>query len=338
VSDLEVVRITDASELSRWWDIDDATMSADHVALPADPIEELAPALSGPVAGYDIELWLGMSGGLDIGCVKLTMPVHDNLGNADVDVAIHPQHRGQGLGRRLAEAMLARVRALGRTYVTAEISTPLGQDPRRRPGALLAQRFGATPALTERRRLLDLTEVEPRDLARLEADAAGHAAGYTLLQWVDRAPDSDVDDLAALMVAMSTDSPTGKLLLTEPEAWDAARYRAKEASAVARQRQRIGTAARDDATGRLVGFSDIGVSVVRPEVGYQWDTIVRADHRGHRLGLLMKAANLRALREHSPTTRYINTWNADVNTAMVAVNDALGYRAVEILEEWQLSL
>jgi GNAT superfamily N-acetyltransferase len=335
MSDLEVVRITDTGELSRWWDIDDATMSADHVALPADPIEELAPALSGPVGGYDIELWIGMSGGRDIGCAKLTMPVHDNLSNADVDVAIHPEHRGQGLGRRLAEVMLARVRALGRTNVTAEIATPLGQDPRRTPGALLAQRFGAMPALTEQRRLLDITGVEPSALIRLEAEAAAHAVGYTLMQWVDRAPDSDVDDLAALMVAMSTDSLTGQLL-TEPEVWDAARYRAKEASVVARDRQRIGTAARDDATGRLVGFSDIGVSVVRPEVGYQWDTIVRADHRGHRLGLLMKAANLRALREHSPTTRYINTWNAESNTPMVAVNDALGYRAVEILEEWQL--
>jgi GNAT superfamily N-acetyltransferase len=102
-----------------------------------------------------------MSGGRDIGCVKLTTPLHDNLGNADVDLAIHPEHRGEGLGRRLAEAMLARVRALGRSNVTAEVATPLGQDPRRTPGARLAQRFGATQALAERRRLLDLSAVGP---------------------------------------------------------------------------------------------------------------------------------------------------------------------------------
>jgi hypothetical protein len=52
----------------------------------------------------------------------------------------------------------------------------------------------------------------------------------------------------------------------------------------------------------------------------------------------MKLANLRQLREISPHTRYLNTWNADINAPMIAVNDALGFRAVEVLQEWQLQL
>jgi GNAT superfamily N-acetyltransferase len=163
------------------------------------------------------------------------------------------------------------------------------------------------------------------------------AKGYSLMQWIDRVPDRDVEDLAALMVRMSIDAPHGDLV-EEPEVWDIARYRAKEDSAVARGRKRVGTAARDEATGRLVGFTDIGVSTVRSELGYQWDTIVSREHRGHRLGLLVKLANLRLLREVSPKTRYLNTWNADDNAPMVAVNDALGYRPVEVTQEWQLEL
>jgi len=337
MSDLEIVHVLDETDLRRWWRIDDATMSEDHVGLPADPIGELVPALSGPIAGYRIELWLGMSGGEDIGCVKLTMPLHDNLGNADVDLAIHPQHRGRGLGRRLAETMLARVRALGRTTVTAEVSSPLGLDIGSSPGAGLAGRFGAKPALTETRRLLDLTESDQASLAALEANLTAGAKGYSLMQWIDRVTDADVEDMAALMVRMSTDAPHGDLV-EEPEVWDVARYRDKENSAVARDRKRVGTAVRDEATGRLVGFTDMGISTVQPEVGYQWDTLVSREHRGHSLGLLVKLANLRQLREQSPTTRYLNTWNSDDNPPMIAVNDALGYRPVEIMQEWQLTL
>jgi hypothetical protein len=46
MSDLEIVHVTDDAELQRWWRLDDATMSADHVGLPADPMAELVPALS----------------------------------------------------------------------------------------------------------------------------------------------------------------------------------------------------------------------------------------------------------------------------------------------------
>jgi GNAT superfamily N-acetyltransferase len=337
MSDLELVQVTDEADLPRWWRIDDITMSLDHVGLPADPIVELMPALSGTIAGYGIELWLGMSGGEDIGCVKLTMPLHDNLGNADLDLAILPEHRGRGLGRRLTEAMLARVRTLGRTTVTAEVSNPLGLDVGRSPGARLAGRFGAEPALTEQRRVLDLTEIDHDGLAALEAEVVAGATGYSLMQWVDRVPDGDVEDMAGLMVRMSTDAPHGDLI-EEPEVWDVARYRAKEDSALARERKRVGTAVRDDASGRLVGFSDIGISTVNPQFGYQWDTIVSREHRGHRLGLLVKLANLRQLRDVVPQSRYVNTWNSEDNAPMIAVNDALGYRAVEVMQEWQLEL
>jgi GNAT superfamily N-acetyltransferase len=80
------------------------------------------------------------------------------------------------------------------------------------------------------------------------------------------------------------------------------------------------------------------VSIAVPTIGYQWDTLVRSDHRGHRLGLLMKLANLRQVRERSPQTRFLNTWNAESNAPMVSVNERLGFVVVEAWEEWQLHL
>jgi hypothetical protein len=65
---------------------------------------------------------------------------------------------------------------------------------------------------------------------------------------------------------------------------------------------------------------------------------VEGEHRGHRLGLLVKAENLRMLRRHFPDTMTVTTWNAVSNRHMIAVNEALGFRPVERYQAWQLSL
>jgi GNAT superfamily N-acetyltransferase len=335
--DLELVRVSNEGDLLRWWQVDDAAMTADHVGLPADPMAELVPALSGPMEGFGVELWTGVSDGRTVGCVKLTVPRHDNLTTVDLDVVVHPAERGHGFGSQLVAGMLERVGELGRTVVHAEICRSLDEDSEPSPGVRIATRLGAKLALVELRQLLDVGAPEPPGLADRLAAAAAHAEGYSLLRWVDRAADPDVADLADLMGRMSTDSPQGDLDV-EPEVWDVARYRAKEESTAARGRRRYAVAARDDATERIVGYTDIGINVAVPAVGFQWDTLVLAEHRGHRLGLLMKAANLEQLRSLSPQTRHLNTWNAVSNPPMMSVNAALGYRPVEASEEWELQL
>lgn len=66
----------------------------------------------------------------------------------------------------------------------------------------------------------------------------------------------------------------------------------------------------------------------------QWGTIVRGEHRGHRLGLAIKAANLQYLAEVCPGARRIDTINAEVNDAMISVNETLGFRALAVHPMW----
>ena len=62
------------------------------------------------------------------------------------------------------------------------------------------------------------------------------------------------------------------------------------------------------------------------------------EHRGHRLGLATKAANLLRLQRHRPDLREVRTYNAESNTHMVAVNDAMGFLPVERLGEFERRL
>ena len=320
--------VEDAAALRAWHAIAVATHDADHVGLPADPLEELAPLLDPdlPHGGERKVLQLGRVDGSAVGAVELGVPLVDNLTSCSVDVRIAPQDRRHGHGRALLEQALDVVGGMGRTRMFFEVPSAYPSGP----GAAetLLTEVGARPVLKEVRRLVDLTQAPPAPPPPLPA-------GYRLVQWVDRVPDELVDDMAHLMHRMSTDVPLGDMDW-EPEVWDAERYRSKEAAALAHGRTRYATLVVSEESGRAVGFTDIGVSRFAPATAYQWETLVENEHRGHGLGLVLKAHNHGLLAERSPRTRWINTWNAETNTHMVAINEQLGFRPVEVWTEWQL--
>jgi len=67
-------------------------------------------------------------------------------------------------------------------------------------------------------------------------------------------------------------------------------------------------------------------------------TAVRPEHRGHRLGLLVKIAMLDLLTVHEPAVRRIQTDNAASNPHMVAINEQLGFTIAGTSRHWELDL
>jgi GNAT superfamily N-acetyltransferase len=326
---MDIAPVTDLDALKQFHAVEAAAMDADYVALPADPFEELIPGLDGlPKAGALTRMYLATEGATPVGTVTLTFPTMDNLTTANLDGAVHPDHRRRGLGRALLDFALTEVRRENRSRIFVEAATmPEESEGKAFP---LLRSVGGREVLDSYRRLLDLT-------AHPVGDVHPVPDGYRVEQWVDIAPEDLVDGCAYLMSRMSVDAPMGEMDY-EQEKWDAARYREKEQAAMARNRQRLATAVVHEETGQMAGITDIGVNRDRTEIAYQWDTIVDPDHRGRRLGLVLKTWNHRHLVEQVPVVTHINTWNAASNTFMVAVNDALGFRIAEKWSEWQLDL
>ena len=73
---------------------------------------------------------------------------------------------------------------------------------------------------------------------------------------------------------------------------------------------------------------ELAVEEDRPWHAHQLDTSVLAEHRGHRLGLLLKGSMVHWLAEAEPQLLEVDTWNAASNAHMIAVNDRLGYQVV----------
>ena len=205
------------------------------------------------------------------------------------------------------------------------------------PGVAFATAVGAERAQDEICRSLELADVSDDRLGVHEHEATAYAAGYELVQWVGPCSDDVVDDLAVLTGRMTTDAPMGDLDW-EPEAWDRERYREAEERTARLGRRWVTTAARHVASGRVVAYTDIGWSERVESTAFQWMTIVAPEHRGRRLGLLVKAANLRALRREMPAVERVITWNADSNAAMIAINELLGFRPRLRFGQWQLQV
>ena len=96
--------------------------------------------------------------------------------------------------------------------------------------------------------------------------------------------------------------------------------------------------ARHRGTGALAGHTVVAVEAERPEIGHQHDTSVVREHRGHRLGLLLKTGMLRWLGEVEPQLRTVDTWNTETNGPMIAVNERLSYRMLGRALEFQRPL
>jgi GNAT superfamily N-acetyltransferase len=330
---LDTVAPDDERALRDWFALITATQAHD---VPADPppcwVEHRA-RLVATDPGCVETAWLARAGTEVLGVAVLGLPTLDNPDVALGELLVAPQHRRRGVGRRLLRQLTDSARAAGRVRLIIEAREPL-DEPGPAPAFLTAA--GARKALADQRRRLTLPPADPARLAELGAQARAAAAGYELVQWTGDTPPEWLADQAALKARMSTDVPLDDLHYG-PEHYDPDRIRALDAAHRARGVRRTVTAARAPG-GRLVAYTDIFQTTSVTWYANQGDTIVDPAHRGHRLGMLVKLANLERVRRESPGLAVIDTYNADSNPWMVAINEEMGYRPYDRLGEWELDL
>ncbi|WP_411373924.1 hypothetical protein ACLH0K_12675 [Arthrobacter sp. MPF02] len=102
--------------------------------------------------------------------------------------------------------------------------------------------------------------------------------------------------------------------------------------------QSVVAAALHRETRELVAYTVLNWRPAVPASIAQQDTLVAGDHRGHRLGMLIKLANLRRAQARWRSARSILTWNASENQHMLAINIALGFKPAGYEGEWQKRL
>ncbi|HEU4422685.1 MAG TPA: GNAT family N-acetyltransferase [Pilimelia sp.] len=263
------------------------------------------------------------------GVGELVLPQWDNRHIALFGIAVDPAARRRGLGRALFHAAVEEARARGRTVIMSECAEGSAGEP-------FFPAMGLARAYVAVQRRQDLRAVDWDWLDEQYADAQRHAEGYDLVRLPGAVPDELLPDIVTMTEAIN-DAPTDELDV-EDEVFSPERVRLFEAAHAARNRRLYRIVARQRDTGVLAGHTVVGVDAERPWHGWQYDTSVVRAHRGHRLGLLLKIAMMRWLREDEPQVRTVDTTNAASNRHMIQVNEAIGYRVVGRMIEWQRRL
>ena len=264
-----------------------------------------------------------------VGAGWLNLSLLDNLDTAWSFVAVEPERRGRGIGTVVLEGLVDVARTEGRTQLLSNAGVPF-EERSTSPVIAWAERNGYTVANVEIQRNLELP-VDATLLETIAAEAAAKHGDYEIRTYVGPLPDELLQSWCDLDNRFVLEAPMGDVEL-EAGATTPGTLRERDAVSEKVGRTVYSSVAVHDGT--VVAFSDISVPREADEA-HQWGTLVHAEHRGHRLGQALKAANLLALGQRQPDVPRVVTTNAETNAWMVAINDRLGFRPVAMVPSFK---
>ena len=286
--------------------------------------------------------------GVVVGCVIVGHATAERT-STQFDLMVLPANWGRGIEDALLARAEEETRTLGRRVMQTWTLHP-GQapSPTIAPatgwGAVadtalsgLLARAGFTLEQVERNSAFDLQGPMDGVHAALEASLSAAGSDYRLVEWTIPTPAELKDDYAWALSRMSTDVPAGALEIDE-EIWDAARVERREARLIEGGQTMSVAAAQHVPTGRLAAFNELVIGADRSEVTHQFCTLVLREHRGHRLGMLVKCANLLRWRDVAPRSPRVSTFNAEENRPMLDINEQIGFVPVSYAGAWQKKL
>ncbi|WP_405057350.1 GNAT family N-acetyltransferase [Kribbella sp. NBC_01505] len=321
---------------------DDETGCIDAVALltaaaKVDSPEEILPTPKGLANGlrYGWDMNPGHAylareaDGTVVGKLDVYWPKWENLNQSWFGVVVHPDHRRRGIGSEL-------VKYFEQLAVDAGKDTVGGGSHALAAAEAFAAKHGYERKAIEVQRRQDLTGLDWDVVQALYDKAVEASAGYELIRLNGPLPEDMLEDMVAVTESIN-DAPTDDLDI-EDDVYSTQRLRDYEEAQRRSDMTTYRVIAREKATGRLAGHTLIAVDGERPQIAWQHDTAVSRDHRGHRLGALVKADLLLWLREAAPEVATIDTWNAESNNHMIGINEQLNYRIIARDYDYQKKL
>ncbi|HEY8732672.1 MAG TPA: GNAT family N-acetyltransferase [Candidatus Limnocylindria bacterium] len=244
------------------------------------------------------------------------------------ELQVHPAHRRKGLGTALLREFVLACEGQHADLLFMGMS-----NDRAPAGEAFLRAAGAQAGLPMKTNALDIASV---DRAKVAGWAKLDPAGYRLERIDQAVPDRLVRAYLDAANGMN-DAPKGDLKMAD---WKLTEGQIRDRESWFAQ---VGVEwwliiAVHAATGQGAGFTEVTYDPKQPWTMWQQGTAVIDPHRGHKLGLWMKAAMLDRIVRERPEVKVIRTGNANTNAQMLGINTELGYKVAWQSIIWQLPI
>lgn len=314
MTNLDITEIHDAAST----DFDDfVTVHAAvvHEIVPDDP-PPLAPEIEAEYLRSQRlrsrRSWVARHEGRPVAALSIELPHEANETELRPELWVAVDARRRGVGSSLLLAGLEAA-ADGRDRIGAWVDTDAG--------VAMCRWLGLEHRQTERCSRLRVADLDPDQQASWIDDAPARAAGYRMTSWRGACPDEHIQQYCAALDAMR-DMPVDDLEYDHAPTTPAD-IRELEASYGDAHEMFASLAIGPD--GDAAGMTVLWANRHRTSLAYQDDTAVVAAHRGRAIGRWLKAANLRQMLEHRPEVEVVETYNAESNPWMLAINVDMGF-------------
>lgn len=246
-----------------------------------------------------------------------------------VQILVRPDRRRTGIGILLLERATEVAEARGRSMVMTDTFDTIPA------GACFAAAVGADVGIREHVSRVAVPRINMVALRSWADEGVRRAVDYDLIRWTDGYPDARLGDVAALFVMADEDMPFDDAAF-EPitETAESLKMRLDASKPFV---ERVTTVTAHRSSGQLVGFSELIRRRSDTSTLFTSLTTVHRDHRGRGLGKWMKGDVITAAIARFPDTKRLQTENAFSNTAMLAINDAIGFVPQYTLTSYQLA-